>query len=448
MLNYLYLMVRNLKNIPFNGKFWRKMEKINILYDATVVCNILKKNSSRSGIFFVAYNVLLEFLKRDEFNIYLYADDGGKLEYLIKNYQEFSSCKIYKFSFCQNFYRYVSYKKIDSRLKSKTFLIRLLWEILAFLLKIFDNIQKEYFVKIKDIDIYISPMKAVPKFIEKNKLIKKYTILHDTIPLINDYRNNVGHKWYYNLINSINSCDKYFANSIYTKQDFIEYVPKINPENITVIPLSTGKDYVKITDINYIEQVKSKYGIPLDKKYIFSLCNLDPRKNLIFSIKNFFKFVEKNNLDNFIFVLGGACWKDFENILNENIENLGDKKDKILKIGYVDDEDMSALYSGAEMFLFPSLYEGFGIPVLEAMKCGLPVICSNTTSLPEVIGDCGIKINPYSDSEMLSAMEKMYFDRDFREKCIIKGIERSKLFTWEKCVDVISETIKKDVNIE
>ncbi|CDE44259.1 glycosyl transferase group 1 [Clostridium sp. CAG:768] len=157
------------------------------------------------------------------------------------------------------------------------------------------------------------------------------------------------------------------------------------------------------------------------------------------------RFVEKNNLDNFIFVLGGSYFKDFENILNENIENLGEKKDKILKIGYVDDEDMSALYSGAEMFLYPSLYEGFGIPVLEAMKCGLPVICSNTTSLPEVIGDCGIKINPYSDAEMLAAMEKMYFDRDFREECITKGIDRSKMFTWKKCVDVIQNKIIGDI---
>lgn len=427
------------------GNFGEFMRKINILYDATVVCNILKKNSSRSGIFFVAYNVLLEFLKREEFNIYLYADDGGKLEYLIKNYQEFSNCKIYKYSNIQYFYNYVSYKKIDSKLNSRNFLVKNFWNILAFFLRCFDKIQKRYFVKIKDIDVYFSPMKAVPKFLERNKLIKKYVILHDAIPLINDYRNNVFHKWYYNLINSINSCDKYFANSISTKQDFIEYVPKINSENIIVIPLSTGKEYVKIGDIDYINQVKSKYGIPLDKKYIFSLCNLDPRKNLIFSIKNFLRFVEKNNLDNFIFVLGGSYFKDFENILNENIENLGEKKDKILKIGYVDDEDMSALYSGAEMFLFSSLYEGFGIPVLEAMKCGLPVICSNTTSLPEVIGDCGIKINPYSDSEMLSAMEKMYFDRDFREKCIIKGIERSKLFTWEKCVDVIKNKIIEDI---
>ena len=448
MLNYLYLMVRNFKNIPLNGNFGEIMKKINILYDATVVCNILKKNSSRSGIFFVAYNVLLEFLKREEFNIYLYADDGGKLEYLIKNYPEFSNCKIYKYSSFQDLYNYVSYKKVESRQNSKNFLIRIFWGVLTSLLKRISRIRERYFIKIKDIDVYFSPMKAVPKFIEKNKSIKKYIILHDTIPLVNDYRQNVGHKWYYNLINSINFNDRYFANSIYTKQDFVEYVPKIKPENIAVIPLSTGKDYVKVTGINYINQVKNKYGIPLDKRYIFSLCNLDPRKNLIFSIKNFFKFIEKNNLDNFVFVLGGACWKDFENILNENIENLGDKKDKILKIGYVDDEDMSALYSGAEMFLFPSLYEGFGIPVLEAMKCGLPVICSNTTSLPEVIGDCGIKINPYSDFEMLSAMEKMYFDRDFRNKCIAKGFERAKLFTWEKCVDVISETIKEDLQFE
>ena len=106
---------------------------------------------------------------------------------------------------------------------------------------------------------------------------------------------------------------------------------------------------------------------------------------------------------------------------------------------------MSALYSAAEMFVFPSLYEGFGIPVLEAMKCGLPVICSNTSSLPEVIGDCGIQINPYSDDEMIQAMEKMYFDRDFRAQCIEKGLERAKLFTWQKCVDVIENKIKEDL---
>ena len=81
------------------------------------------------------------------------------------------------------------------------------------------------------------------------------------------------------------------------------------------------------------------------------------------------------------------------------------------------------------------------------MKCGLPVICSNTTSLPEVIGDCGIQINPYSDKELIEAMEKMYFDREFRQECIKKGLERAKLFTWKKCVDVITNKIVEEITV-
>ncbi len=419
------------------------MKKIIMLYDATVVCNILTKNSSRSGIFFVAYNVLLGLLKREEFDIYLYADNVAKLQLVIDTYAEFQKCKIYKFSPMDNLILLVVRFRLDCNKKNFLFLSFLL----GFILSILKKVNKFFlnFIKINDLDVYFSPMKAAPAFIAKQKHIKKYTILHDTIPLINDYRNNAEkHEWYHKLIKSINGDDKYFANSLNTKQDFIEYVHSINPANIYVIPLSTGKSYFKIENINYINQIKRKYGIPTDKKYIFSLCNLDPRKNLIFALKNFLTFVEKNNLGNFIFVLGGSSFKDFNDCLNKSIENFGYKKDKILRIGYVEDEDMSALYSGAEMFVFPSLYEGFGIPVLEAMKCGLPVICSNTTSLPEVIGDCGIQINPYSDKELIDAMEKMYFDREFREECIKKGFERSKLFSWKKCVDVITDEITKD----
>ena len=123
-------------------------------------------------------------------------------------------------------------------------------------------------------------MKAVPKFIAKNKIKKNFTILHDTIPLINDYRNNADkHDWYHKLISSINSTDNYFANSLNTKQDFIEYVPNINSENITVIPLSTGKPYFKIGDEYYINQIKRKYSIPTDKKYNISYIYIDPKNN-------------------------------------------------------------------------------------------------------------------------------------------------------------------------
>ena len=424
------------------------MKKIKLLYDATVVCNILENNSSRSGIFFVAYNLLMGFLKREEYEVYLYSKNPARLKKAVANFSELKGCKIKEYSVLDNWLEDLYNIKAKNKKGNNNAFVNFSSTMLISALRHVSDIYLTYFKNIEGIDAYFSPANAVPSFIAKNKNIKKYVFLHDTIPLINDYRDSAGHRWFYKLVRSINGTDKYFANSICTKEDFVKYVPKIKEENITVVPLSTGKPYFHIDNVDYIKNIKNKYGIPTDKKYIFSLCNLDPRKNLVFSIKNFLKFIEKHNLDDFIFVLGGSHFSDFKTILNKSIADLGEKQNKILRIGYVDDDDMSALYSGAEMFLFPSLYEGFGMPVLEAMKCALPVICSNTTSLPEVIGDCGIQINPQSDDEMISAMEKMYFDRDFRSECIAKGLERAKQFTWRKCIDMISDVIKEDVGCQ
>ena len=419
------------------------MKKINVLYDASALLNILENSSVRSGIFFTAYNILLELLKREEFNIYLYARNTVVLKQIINNYKEFSRCKIYK-PVLINYIDFVA-KRLNKRdsLLSKLLCISLQRKILNRL----TIINHEYFASLNDIDVYFSPAHGAPKFIAKNKRIKKYTVLHDVIPLTDVYKDKIPAKWFTCLIDSINPVDKYFSNSEYTKSDFIKYVPKINPENITPITFSTGKPYYKIDDKEYINRIKEKYGIPAGKKYIYSLCSIDPRKNLIFAIKNFLRFVEKNNINDLIFVLGGGYFTDFIDKFNNEMNDLN-LRDKIIYIGYVEDEDMSALYSGAEMFLFPSLYEGFGLPVLEAMQCGLPVICSNVTSLPEVIGDCGIQIDPHSDDDMVKALEKMYYDRNFRDECINKGLKRAKMFTWKKGVDVIVDTIKKDINYE
>jgi len=423
------------------------MKKVNLLYDATIVCNIMTKNSSRSGIFFVAYNVLLEFLKRPEYEVYLYADDLIKLREVIEMCPEFSNCKIYKFSFLQDWVAFFRNLKNENKLNNGLSILRGLYGLTASILKKC-YLLSEKAIRMKDIDAYFSPMNAVPDIVRRNKHIKCYTILHDAIPLVDDsVISPYEHKWFYKLLKTIDERSFYFANSEFTKQDFLKYVPNINPEHITVIPLSTGKPYEKIADEIELNRIREKYNIPLGKKYIFSLCSLNPRKNLVFSIRNFLRFVEKNNLDDFVFVLGGAYFDGFMEVLNNHLKEFGNVEDKILRIGYVEDDDLSALYSGAEMFLFPSLYEGFGMPVLEAMQCGLPVICSNCTSIPEVIGDCGIQIDPHSDEQMVSALEKMYFDKSFRNSCIEKGLERAKLFTWEKCGDIINDKITEEMYV-
>ena len=156
-------------------------------------------------------------------------------------------------------------------------------------------------------------------------------------------------------------------------------------------------------------------------------------------------FVILFEIDDFILVIAGGVRESFREVMETKLASLPEEvKTKVHKIGYVDDEDVPVLLSAATMFLMPSIYEGFGMPILEAMKCGCPVICSNTSAMPEVIGDCGIQINPKSDEEMISAYSKMYFDEKFRKRCIAKGEARAKNFTWERCAGIILDKIHSD----
>ena len=138
---------------------------------------------------------------------------------------------------------------------------------------------------------------------------------------------------------SINKEDYYFSVSENTKRDFIKYAPKINPNHIFTIPLGI-KDNLKPSTAN--EEILKKYNI--NKKYIFSLCAINPRKNLIRIIRSFFNFLEKNNINDMVFVLGGPNSEDFIEKFNSEIS---DYKDKIIKIGYVADEDLHYLYSAS-----------------------------------------------------------------------------------------------------
>ncbi len=337
--------------------------------------------------------------------------------------------------------------KIQKESKIKRLHIKMVLTFLKLLSKIcYDlDLNEQYKEIFKNIDIFFSPYLAVPKEIRGIKHIQQSVLLHDVIPMILPVYNKHWKKyWFYDLYKSINKNDFYFANSEFTKMDFVKHIPKFNHDHITVVPLSTGGKYEVISDKSDLERVRIKYNIPTGKKYLFSLCTLEPRKNLIFAVKNFIKFIKQNNIDDFVFVLGGGHWESFIEKISEEIRGF---EDKIIKIGYVENEDMSALYSGAEMFVFPSLYEGFGMPILESMKCGCPVICSNITSMPEVIGDCGIQINPENDADLIKAFEKMYFDKTFRAECIEKGLKRSERFTWEKCVDVITKEFRKNETV-
>jgi glycosyltransferase involved in cell wall biosynthesis len=128
--------------------------------------------------------------------------------------------------------------------------------------------------------------------------------------------------------------------------------------------------------------------------------------------------------------------------LQKRLGNLYDKYSKYIKpLGYVDENDVNILYSNSLFFTFLSLYEGFGMPPLEAMQAGTPVICANNSSLPEVVGDAAILVNAEDENEIIEAYKTLYFDEEKRNEYIKKGLERAKLFSWDKSYKVVSDKI-------
>ena len=418
------------------------MGKKTLIFDASVIAENLTAGSGRSGIYFVAYNILKQLIKSNMFDMSLFCKDLYNKDFFVFVEKEFGKdIKIYFGN------RYIKLLKKLSDLDKK--LRKSHHNILKLLLNIFVR-KPIYFIgsiqRPVNCDVFLSPLRVMPKQI---KAKQKYIILYDAIPLLfPQYYPEMRLKkyWFYDLVKYIKSkpnC-KYFAISKNTKSDFIKLL-NMNHGDIIVISLAANDNFYQEKNKAKIKKVREKYGIPNGKKYMFSLCTLEPRKNLIRAVKTFVEFIKKNKIDDMFFVLGGAHWDNFIGRIETEIKDFGEYKDKILRAGYVADEDLAALYSGALFFVYTSQYEGFGLPPLEAMKCGCPVITSNNSSLPEVVDDAGQIIDWDSDEQHIAAYEKYYTDEKYRNEVAQKGLKRSKQFSWQKTVDVIINAIKKDV---
>ena len=180
-----------------------------------------------------------------------------------------------------------------------------------------------------------------------------------------------------------------------------------------------------------MDAVQLKYGIPRGP-YILSLGTLEPRKNIVHLIRSFAQLVAQENLPDLSLVLAGAAGWDYGSIFEE-LTRYPQLKQRIIFTGYVADEDLSPLYSGALVFVYPSFYEGFGLPPLEAMQCGTPVITSNTSSLPEVVGGAGIMLNPSDHEGLCQQMLAIYRSSALREELSARSLEQARKFSWTAC---------------
>ncbi|PAF47624.1 hypothetical protein BKH41_06925 [Helicobacter sp. 12S02232-10] len=381
---------------------------MKIIFDGYCFKYITQNNSSRSGIFFSAYNILTQMLQYKDLDITIYAD--VKTFYIFKeqirqerNLKNVKLLEVYRKSVLFVSYLYYLKSKFIPKGIFQILLSKLTTLILFFLeqLALFMSGIKK--INLNQIEIYFSPKNKVPKIFYKEKNITKFILLHDVVPLVlpkhlvKQDRGFIGflkekitgQSWFEEFAASLNQDDYYFANSIYTKNDFLKYCPKINPDKIMVTYLGTNENFYPDKNTRKNILIRQKYHIPQDKKYIFSLCSLEPRKNLLFVVENFIDFIKNNQIQDLVFVLGGGYWEEFIKEFEKKIDGLGDWKDKIIRAGYVDDEDLANLYSHSLCSVYLSIYEGFGLPALEAMKCGSPLIASNVTSIPEVVGGGG-----------------------------------------------------------
>ena len=208
------------------------------------------------------------------------------------------------------------------------------------------------------------------------------------------------------------------ADSEATKSDLMRFY-NIPAEKITVIYPGRDESLQPVDPA----PVRAKYNLP--EEYILHVGTLQPRKNLLRLIE---AFILHPSREAFILVLAGRPGWLSAPILAKVREHAP----LVRLLDYVPDEDLAGLYSGARVFVFPSLYEGFGFPLLEAMACGTPVICSNTSSLPELAGDAALLVNPTDTDALASTINRVLSEPNLRAMLVEKGFEQVKKFSWEK----------------
>lgn len=278
-------------------------------------------------------------------------------------------------------------------------------------------------------DIYWQPNFIPLKNINAKKVV---TTVHDFSCILHkdyhpkeriDYFEN---NFFQNIINS----DIIITGSNFTKQEILQRL-NFKEEKVKVIYHGVNHDIFKV-----YEDIQLDFDLP--KKFIFSVGSIEPRKNLLGLLKAY-NLLPKSLKDEYKLVLAG--FKGWEN--KEIMEQIEFNKDYIHYLGFITDEQLAKVYNKATCFVFPSFYEGFGLPPIEAMASGTPVISSDQTSMPEVCQDAAIYCNPYNIQDISNKIELLLNDKKLQSKLIKKGLIKAKEYTWDKSAKEHTKVFKE-----
>lgn len=216
------------------------------------------------------------------------------------------------------------------------------------------------------------------------------------------------------------------APSEFTRRDLLETY-RLDPARVTTIPLAVSPRFRPVEDEEEIGRVRSRYG--LGGEYVLAVGSIQPRKNLARLVRAYALLRRERGRSNLpqLVLVGKRAWLYGETLRAIEAEGAGDS---VILTGYVSEADLPALYTGALCFAYPSYFEGFGLPPLEAMSCGAPVLAGSLTSLPEVVGDAGLLADPFDEGALARALARLIDDDALRAELRARGLRRARLFDW------------------
>ena len=235
----------------------------------------------------------------------------------------------------------------------------------------------------------------------------------------------------------LKDAQRIIVDSGYIKNEIVDLLG-YSADKIDVIPLGFSSHF-KPRKRDEISGVLNQFGLKY-QDYFLLVGTIEPRKNIITALNAFLKLPRKIRQKTPLVLVGVKGWlsdgflDSFQPLIRAG---------EVIILGYLNFEDLVFMYAGAKTLIFPSVYEGFGLPPLEAMACGIPVIASNTSSVPEVVGEAGILIDPFDVDMFAEAMMNLADDMSFRDMLAEKSLTRSQLFSWDSCAEKTISTYKK-----
>jgi glycosyltransferase involved in cell wall biosynthesis len=406
---------------------------MKVALDVTIFSLVNEWQSARSGIFRVVEQTALGLATRPNVDLRLCSSESwwnyDRTRSYLRQSDNFSDKMLLPSNFVSD--RLVSLHRVADRAiagpRSASISARIRRRVSGAIVKRFAPLPES---ALRGRDILHSGYLPLPDHSGRIKTLRRFLTIYDLVPIL--FANTVTahtREIFGRIIASIGSDVHCLCISESTKNDLCDHL-SLTPDRVTVTPLAASRElFFPVKDPDLIRLAMTRVGMPVDAKYLLCVNTLQPLKNISTAIRAFAAFIQQTRIEDLYFVLvGGEGWA-FQQILDE-VANCNLAKNRIIVAGYVPDNQLAPLYSGALAFLYPSLYEGFGLPPLEAMQCGTPVITGNAPAFREVVGSSGIMVDPANPSEISQAIAELYSHSDLRARKAEAGLERARAFTW------------------